>query len=170
MTRTILTIGAFVVATFSLFTATAQACISCNYTPEVVNTPVKKPMQAARPQQRKKATVARKSAPAKQRAAKDHKVAKTAASKVEPTPKKVITEKAETTETPAPAETNLAAETQDSSRLTGSSALMQSQLQAKQEEEQPASKDAAPAPAVEEKATCKKFFPAIGATLTVACD
>lgn len=57
MTRTVLAAAVAVIATATSFATSAEACISCEYVPEVVNTPVR-----GKPYQKKRIAVAAKPA------------------------------------------------------------------------------------------------------------
>jgi len=147
MTRTILSAATALFAAITVFASAAQACISCNYVPEVVNTPVyshgaphyakKRVYEAAKKQARpaKKQIVERESAL-----------------------KKVETAKAEPVEA-APAETE--AETENSTISTASV-----------DESETVAAEATPTeePKVSSNVGCKKFFPTVGMTLTVPCE
>lgn len=156
MTRITLAIATALFASTLLLTPAAQACISCNYTPEVVNTPhpnakrQQKRGQAAKKQQRvpaaAKSQAARKGQPAK--AAKKAPEPKAAIAKAEPVENEAGNSQAEATEA--------------GPRLTGSSALMQQSI--------PRQEEAAPVAAADAEAACKKFIPAVGATVSVPCD
>lgn len=162
MARSILALAAVIFASASLFTTGAEACISCNYTPEVVNTPnpnAAKRNKANRAQVKrqrnpgasKSKTVRKqpaKSQPAKMQAKAQQKQPPVSeAVKAEP----VITKEVATTETE---------KVETGPRLTGSSALMQHSIP-KQEE---------PVTAADAEGACKKFIPAVGATVSVACE
>jgi hypothetical protein len=144
MNRTILAIATALLSASTLLASAAQACISCEYTPEVVNTPVRG--QSAF--QKKRTYVAVKEIPA--RPAKK-KPAKVAVAKAEPAnslaPKKVETAKADAVQTKAeskPVETASLTEV----------------------EAAPAAEEQKVAGAL----TCKKFIPTAGMTVTVPCE
>lgn len=148
MNRTVLASAFAVIAASTLFGSAAEACISCNYVPEVVNTP--SPHDARRAQ-KKRVIVAqprREVAPAKQRIAK-----------ADPAPNKVETAKAvesapqkvETATAPAPAETER--------KRISTAALLESRGRQPEPEAQ-----------VAQDVGCKKFFATIGQTLTVPCE
>lgn len=139
MTRTFLAIATAVLAATTLCAPAAQACISCNYVPEVVHSPLKK-IYGARSFGRKRVVLANKergARPAQKRVAKADTVTKTV----------------ETAKT-RPVETQPESE----SRTISTASLL----------------DAEPTPAKETEVAsdvgCKKFFPAVGMTLTVPCE
>lgn len=164
MTRTFLATAAALIAATTLYTSAAQACLSCEYVPEVVRSSSTLPhtghYYAAEPYMKKE-----RSAPARrvvriESVAKKLNVAKAdKADKVERAEAKV--EKVEKQVAKAePAETTKAAESENSSISL-------------------ASNDVAPVKAAVAKATkevsakptdCKKFFASVGMTLTVPCE
>ena len=167
MTRSFLATAAALIAATTLYTSAAQACLSCEYVPEVVRSSSTLPhtghYYAAEPYMKKE-----RSAPARrvvriESVAKKLNVAKAdKADKVERAEAKVEkVEKAEKKVAKAePAETTKAAESENSSISL-------------------ASNDVAPAKATVAKATkevsakptdCKKFFASVGMTLTVPCE
>ncbi len=143
MTRTLLATATALFAAIT-FTSAAQACISCEYTPEVVNTPVyshsdgyyerkrvrtvKRVIRAAR-----KIIVESDSEP--------RKVEKAAS--IEPTP---VEQKAET----------------ENSTISTASVDKNEPVSIKEA--------AADEPKVSKNVGCKKFFPTVGMTLTVPCE
>jgi hypothetical protein len=144
MTRTVLTAAVALIATTTLFTSAAEACISCEYVPEVVNTPVRgKPVQKKRVIVAAKPVDVRPVRPAKKRPVKVEAVAK-----AEPAPKKVDTAKAEPVETQPEA----------GKRPVSTAALLETGPV-------PAEK-----PEVVADLGCKKYFPTIGTTLSVPCE
>lgn len=173
MTRITLTIAAAVMAASTMFTSSAEACISCEYVPEV--------LKAGQSKSRKQQVYASKPTP-KKRVAKAVPVRK-APKKIDiakaPAPKKVIqtakapeqakpveTAKTETpaTETAKTEETATAPETTSEPREKpiSTAALLEGRGNAASEEK--------PAATDEGATGCKKFFPAVGMTLTVPCE
>lgn len=160
MTKITLSIAAAAIAASTLFTSAAEACISCNYVPEVVTAgnkkAARKEVYAATPAPAPKKRIA-KIPPAR----KKYEVAKA------PAPKKIETAKAPETakpvETaqaePAATDTPLAA-TEPREKPISTSALIETRGSTPQEEPT----------AVADAQTCKKFFPAVGMTLTVPCE
>ncbi len=154
MNRTILTIAAAALSAGTLFGSAAQACISCEYVPEVVHTPVGGKSFAAKRVEKKRVYVAAKELPArpvkKQSIAKAEPVAK----KVDVAPKKLETAKA------APAETTTA----EPKPVSTATLLETGKTKA----------EPAPAPAETEKKVadlgCKKFIPTAGVTISVPCE
>ncbi len=141
MTRTILSIAIALAAVTALFASAAEACISCSYVPEVVNTP--SPSYGAKTYQKKRVHIA-----SKQRQARP---AKTRVARNEPAARKA--EKTVETAASAPVET----QPETASRPITTASL-----------------DEGTPPAEEPKAQanvgCKKFFPAVGMTVTVPCE
>jgi hypothetical protein len=148
VTRTILTLAVALFGASTLFGSAAEACISCEYVPEVVNTPTKQTYKAKRHQKKTLSVARSKAAPAKKRVGKSESVAK-------------VERPAKTEAAPA-AKTDVAkTETESTPRLTGSSALIQTSVP--------------PAPTVtavadDEGGACKKFFPTVGKALSVPCE
>lgn len=151
MTRTILALAAALVSATTLFATSAQACISCNYTPEVVNTPVRGKSYA-----QKRVYVATPAQPARRAksvtkpvmVAKPVEVAK---------PKTIETAANTTTEEPTASEPK---------RLSAATLLETGGTHAVETEPQKVA-------AAEVQATepvCSKFFPTIGKTMTVPCE
>ena len=164
MNRIFLAIATALLASATLFGTPAEACISCEYTPEVVNTPNpnargKQPRtHQAKQKQRSpaKSQAARKSQPAKTKQVKaaPARTAAPAVAKADPAPAAVEAAPEAQTETVEKVETG--------PRLTGSSALMQHSIPREEEPEPVAAADA--------QHLCKKFVPAIGSTVSVPCD
>jgi hypothetical protein len=152
MTRAInfttLALAAFAATTF--LASTAEACISCNYVPEVVNTP--SPYEGKRFQKTRiiAAQPQRATPPAMQRTAKS-----------DPAQRKVET--AQKTEAAKPIETAEATPLETDSRAPSASSLLESRGGASAETKVVQDK-------VAETVGCKKFFPTIGQTLTVPCE
>jgi hypothetical protein len=173
MTKITLSIAAAAIAAGTLFTSAAQACISCEYVPEVVHAGTKKPARkeiyAAKPQPTPKKRIAKMPSPkkyevakAKAPAPKKIEVAKApeAARPVE-TAKPVQTAQAE----PAAPETTTppaATPAEPREKPISTAALIDAGGASAQQDDTTATAEAAP--------TCKKFFPAVGMTLTVPCE
>lgn len=173
MTRTIIAIGTALLTATTFFASAAEACISCNYVPEVVHTPVKGSAAKRAPKQRtyvankeqaarpaKKRIAKAEPAPKKQFVAKAAPVKKQTVAKAEPVAKSEPVAKAE----PVAKETETAkapVETQSEERSAPISVASVLDNQGLPAEE----------PVVEEASVgCKKFFPAVGMTLTVPCE
>lgn len=150
MTRIHFTIGTALLAASMMFGGSAaQACISCNYVPEVVHTPVKgAPMKRAQKQRVAKEQVR----PAKKRISK---TAPVAVAKAEPVAKPA--EKKIETATAAPAETTTPTEPRETP-ISVASVLDKKGMPADETTE------------VAQDVGCKKFFPAVGMTLSVPCE
>ena len=150
VTRTILATATALVAATTLLTSAAEACISCEYVPEVVRSSSTLPHTGQYYAAPKKEYSA---APAKRRIVKS-----------EPVAKKLNTAKAAVTKTTEvakaePAETPTATESENSSISLASNEALETAPVA-----EPA-KEAAAKPT-----DCKKFFASVGMTLTVPCD
>jgi hypothetical protein len=147
MTRSILTLAAAVVSATAFFAPAAQACISCEYTPEVVNTPVYSHGDYYERRSRVRAVVkVRHIRPEREFVAIEREPRKVEA-KVEADP--VDT-------TPVALKVN----SENSSISTASV----------EKSEAPAvEKTASVEPKVSQSVGCKKFFPTVGMTLTVPC-
>jgi hypothetical protein len=146
--------GGIFLAVAMFFGSTAEACISCNYTPEVVNTPV--PGQAKRPAKSRAAVG--KAQPTQKRVVKTRPPAEPA-----DTPKEAEAPKAAETPTETAKETTTETapvESQDDTAASGSATAALNGHEAARTEEPP------PPGAV----GCKKFSAAIGATITVPCE
>jgi hypothetical protein len=144
MTRTFIATATAVFGAITLFASAAQACISCEYTPEVVNTPVYShgDYYHARARVRVRAVVkVPRIRPSKEVA------------EIERAPKKVESAKAEPVELDVKAENSSISTTSVDKKETA---------------------EAKPAPVKEAEASasvgCKKFFPSVGMTLTVPCE
>jgi len=155
-------IAAAMLALAMVFGSPAEACISCNYVPEVTKTPVHPQVQ--RPQKNKAANQGQANRPAKKRVAKRPPPAKEVETKQEA--------KSDTApaadETAAPEEATAAAAAADPvdpenrPTSTGSTALARTQALGGNEPEVEAAAD--------EKAMCQKFSAAAGGTVTVPCE
>jgi hypothetical protein len=143
MTRTFSTFALAALAATTFLASSAEACISCNYVPEVVNTP--SPYDTKRFQKKREAAAQpqRATAPAKQR------IAETA-------PKKV--EAAKKTEAAKPIETAEATPLETEGRSVSTASLIENRGRPAEETK------------VAQDVGCKKFFPTIGQTLTVPCE
>ncbi len=150
MTRTIPAIAAALFAAATLFASAAQACISCEYVPPVVNTPVYS-HSTVYYHKRRVHTATRRVI----RAARKLIVESDSA------PRKVETAKITPTEETAKADpVELNVESENSSISTASI-------------DKSESAEAKATPAVTKVSTnvgCKKFFPTVGMTLTVPCE
>ena len=140
MNRTILTIATTLLAGATLMTSGADACISCNYRPQVADTPVSG--QSYRAKQRTYVAVAPK--PAKKRIAKNLPPPKKQAA-----PKRVAIAKA----TPAAAKT--ATETAPANKVV--------------EAVTPAADDTSAETKVADLG-CSKFIATVGTTVAVPCE
>jgi len=155
MNRTILAIATALLSASTLFASAAQACISCEYVPEVTRTHERS--HAAKSFQKKRAIVAAREIPAR---ASKKRPAKIATAKAEPVakklePKKIDTAKADPVETP-----KVESKPIETATLT--------------EAEAPTADAEAPAATEEPQAagpvTCKKFIATAGVTITVPCE
>ncbi len=147
MTRTKLAVATAFLAVAGLFGSPAEACISCNYTPEVVNTPVGKP-----PKAKKVAKPERTTPPAKKHIAKKPPPAAPAeAAKGDSAPKDVATGSAKANE-PAAAGVETAAAPSSGSATAALAA------------------QGAREPKPEAPVGCKKFSATAGTTVEVPCE
>jgi hypothetical protein len=143
MTRTLLATAAALFGTAMLFASAAEACVSCEYTPEVVNTPVYGYAHGETHYHKKRVYTAVKRAVRRVRDIADS----------EPEAKPVETAKT------APVDLDVKSE-----NSTISTASVD-------KSETVASKDApTDEPKVSKAIGCKKFFPTVGMTLTVPCE
>jgi hypothetical protein len=159
MNRTSLAIATALLSATTLFASSAQACISCNYVPEVVNTP--HPAHA----KKKRLIVAKEQAarPAKKRIAKPE-TAKVASVAKKAEPKKVETAAAEPVQTPAVTEAPATTEAPVERPVSASTLLQGGGAE-------PADKPAEETKVAEvEPVGCKRFIPTAGVTITVPCE
>lgn len=145
MTRTILAAAAALFAAAVIFVPAAEACISCNYTPEVVHSPAKP--QAKRPPKARDAT-ADKARPAKKRIAKTPPPA-------QPAP----TEEAEAPKAAEPTQETVHVDTPAEVAPSGSATAALNQQAARAAEPEP-----------EAEVGCKRYSAQAGTTVTVPCD
>lgn len=157
MARKFLVLAAALVATSTLLAPAAQACISCEYVPEVTRTPVKGQKAAARASRKhvRVAATPRQAGRSKQRLAKAP-VQKVPAQKIEAR-KAPVQKVAEAKAAPAHVEP-VAAE----NKPISTAALLETKgvQGASNEETEVAGADVG----------CKKFFPTVGKTMTVPCE
>lgn len=145
MTRTVLAAATALFAALTLLIPAAEACISCNYTPEVVHSPAKP--QAKRAPKARDATADR-ARPAKKRIAKTPRPAQPP-----PTEEAEAPEAAESTQETVQVDTQ--AEVAPSSSATA--ALNQQGVRAAE-------------PEPEAEVGCKRYSAQAGTTVTVPCD
>lgn len=161
MTRLTLSIATALIAASAFFSPAAQACISCEYVPEVLKAGEKK---HARKQQ---LYVARPAPTPRKRIAKSPPARKSIEVAKAPAPKKIQTVKAPA---PAPAQPVEAAKAEPAapegtaqeptSKPVSTASLIEAGGAGNTEEPQ----------AADNATSCKKFFPAVGMTLTVPCE
>ncbi|MCC7252310.1 hypothetical protein [Hyphomicrobium sp.] len=150
MTRTILSLATALFAATAL-TSAAEACISCEYVPEVVH---------SKPAGTKTYTKKRIHAAGKERAAPSKRVVKTQTVKKVDTTKKVETaKKAEPAAKVETVETAPAAETTSERGRVSTATLLEMGGRAQTEE-----------PEATTDAGCTKFFPATGQVMQVPCE
>ena len=149
MARNILALGTAFFVAASVFGSAAQACISCNYVPEVVNTPVRG--QAALGASKKQRAYAANAK--KERAARKP---TTQIAKAAPVSKSTVAAKV-TKEAAGPAPV----ETLKDVPVSVASVIERKEL---------ALNDVKEEAAAVADVGCKKFFPAVGMTLTVPCE
>lgn len=152
MTRTLLAIAAALVAATTFITSDAKACISCEYVPPVVNTPVYSHGAKVYKRSRTRAAV------------KVHRERRAKKQIVETKRKArpVATAKAaEPVEAVEPAKVEAKVESENSAISTASIDKSETaELEPVKADEPKASKNVG----------CKKFFPTVGMTLTVPCE
>ena len=151
MTRTFLAIAAAIVAAATFLTSDAKACISCEYTPPVVNTPVYSHGAKAYSKKRVYRAAKKKSRRAKRQ------IVKSKAQKA----RKVETAKAVEPKAVEPKVVETEVESENSTISTAS--IDKSETA---EVKQTPAKE----PKVIKNVGCKKFFPTVGMTLTVPCE
>lgn len=167
MNRSLLAIATALVAAPALFASAAQACISCEYTPEVVRGSQTSDAPAYRARERVYAV--ERSAPVK-RVIRSESVAKS-----EPVAKKVDTAEAAPVKTDAKSENSSIASTAE---VASAEPVKIDSKPARNENSsisQASAKTSAPEKvAVAEPAAkptdCKKFFATVGLTLSVPCE
>lgn len=160
MTRSVLAIAIAIFTGAMLFASAAEACISCNYVPEVVNTPVSpspkaKPNRVAKP---KRAPVkeyvgrpAQKRVAKRPPAAKDVKEAKTPDATTETAPEaQPEADAGKTTPVERQADTDAAIDTSTAALADPDASTAQ--------------------PKANEPHTCKKFSATVGTVVTVPCE
>jgi len=157
VTRTILAIATALLAAPTLLASAAEACISCEYVPEVVRS-------SSTSHEAKPYTKVRVYTEAKERRTRP---AKESIAKSETIAKKVETAKA------APIETQ--AENENSTISTATAAPIKTQTVNENSTISTAALvDGEETPAEETKVSknvgCKKFFPSVGMTLSVPCE
>jgi len=152
MTRTLLAIAMALFAATTLFAPGAEACISCEYVPPVVNTPVKS-YGAAHYRKRPTHTAAKKRRIRKA----ERRIVEREIRAVERAAADAI---AETTAATKPAVS------------TNSSIAVAKAVVGEDEGAEPVKSTAHTArkPEASLKVDCKKFFPSVGMTLTVPCE
>jgi len=165
MTRTLLALAVAAFAAMSAFATTAQACISCEYVPPVVNTPVK-PFHAKKYTKKRhySATKSRRS----RKTLEAHKARKAKAKKsiAKTTPAPAPKKKVETAEK---APVNLDAANENSSISTAAvndTAAVNNTGSIEDAKSEPRTEEAKADSAV----GCKKFFASVGMTLSVPCQ
>jgi hypothetical protein len=152
--RTNLAVTTALIAVATLFGSPAGACISCSYTPEVVNTPAP---GAKAPKAKKVAKPQRTSPPAKKQIAKKPPTTEPAeTAKAEDATKDVASKDAGSKDVATGTEAASAeVDTAANPSSSGTSAL---------------ARRGAVEPTPEAAVGCKKFSATLGATVTVPCD
>lgn len=153
MTRTIFAIAMALITATTFFSPAAKACISCEYVPPVVNTPVYSHTQTYT--KRKSYTAV------KQRRAKKH-IATTPKAEKPERSKTAVAKPVQKPQVETASISNDEPETENSSIATAAVDIVEPKTEAKAK------------PAQDEQAsnatTCKKFFASVGMTLTVPCQ
>lgn len=155
MTRTVLSIATSLFTAAMLFAPAAQACISCEYVPEVLHAGSKS--HAAKRVEKKRVVAVSKDVsarPAKKRIAKAEPVARKA-------PKKINEAKAAPTPVTAEPQDTTSTSVADTAQPTGSETMAA---------ETTATTSTTPADSQVAHLGCTKFIPAVGVTVAVACE
>jgi hypothetical protein len=199
VTRTVPAIAAVLVAAAALFGSVARACVSCEYSPEVVGTPSKP--QGTKPQAKEHPRVKERShtvdkvrrpaensvvkrAPAVEPAAKDVETAKSTGTETKEESGKPAsstatsalieaqTRKDSSTGVATPAATPAEVPTQSETAATSTAivAAPQAPVEAKVEAAKTEAPKAEETKPENKEAGCKKFFPAVELTLMVPCE
>jgi hypothetical protein len=151
MTRTLPALAAALFAATTFLAPAAQACISCNYTPEVVNTPVYSHGAKVYAKKRVYTAAKKQAAPAKRQVVE-----------IERKARKVETAKADPIEA---APVALDVESENSTISTASVEKAETVAAA-----EPPAKEPKTIGKAAGNVGCKKFFPTVGMTLTVPCE
>jgi hypothetical protein len=151
MTRTLLAMALAAFAAMSAFTSSAQACISCEYVPPVVNTPVK-------PYHAKTYTKKRHYQATKPRRTKKHIVKRKAPKQVDTAKTSEPTKKTKTAKT-APVKLDAVNEnsTISTAAVDDTGSIEPTETRTEEAKADPA-------------VGCKKFFASVGMTLSVPCE
>ena len=152
MTRTVLAIATALVVAVTLSTSAANACISCEYVPEVVRSSSTLPHTGHYYSAKPYASNKEHAAPAKRRVVKSEPVAKKRILKSEPAAKMVETA----------ATTPVKAESENENSTISTAAVDLS--------ENTGANEAPIEAASDRNVGCKKYFPTVGMTLTVPCE
>lgn len=152
MTRTLLAVAACLLVFLCLHAPAAQACVSCEYTPEVVHSPVKGAAGKTFKRERtyRKAAEQRKARPTKKQVVRKS-----------PAPAAKPDEAAAQTEETATKTENSTKTVDGQDELAASTAALDAKDSAASE---PAASDAS------KEVGCKRFSPTAGTTVTVPCE
>jgi len=167
MTRSILAIAAAVFAA-TAFASGAQACISCEYTPPVVNTPVYSHGAAHYKRSRSHSNVAARRAAKLRRLEAQARAEARALARAEARAEAKAEAKAEAqakAKAKAEIETAKSAPVEVDSENSTISTASVGKSDTEKVELAPADE-----PKVSKAVSCKKFFPTVGMTLTVPCE
>ena len=159
MTRTVLATAAALIAAGTLFTSAAEACISCEYVPEVVRSSSTLPHTGHYYAADSYTKKSRSAVEARKRIVKAEPVAKVNIAKAD---------KVERTETKAEkkvAKADAAETTKDVDSESSSISLASNDVAAVKDTVAKVTKEIAAKPT-----DCKKFFASVGMTLTVPCE
>lgn len=181
MTRTILAIATAPLAAMTLFASAAEACISCEYVPEVVRNSSTSHESTTHARSRAyKAVEERRARTSKKRYVKTDGGAEKAAKaeKAEKATKKVETAKAAPVEAQTEHSSMAGSDTKkvESATTTPDNSGQQTEnstistATAGKSETAAAKQDAGEEPQVSTNVGCKKFFPTVGMTLSVPCE
>ena len=165
MTRSILAIAAALVAAPALFASSAQACISCEYTPEVVRS---SQTSDSAHYVRERVYAVERSAPAKKRIVKSEPVAETVdTAEVAPIKKDAQNENSSISSVAEVAATE-PAKVEPKTAKSENSSISVASTEVAPTEKASAAKTTKEAAA--KSVDCKKFFPSVGLTLSVPCE
>lgn len=179
MTRTAIAIATAAIAAATLFTSAAQACISCEYTPEVARSSSSGGGEARSYSRRSySATIERRERTSKRRTAdreraKSVKSAKSEKSD-EPRSKRSVASTEKRVEPTTSAETKTTEKKVETAAafpaVNENSTITTATLQPASDTPSSSKPVTADATTVKAEVGCKKFFPTVGLTLSVPCE
>jgi transposase-like protein len=173
VTRKFLALAAALLAAPALFASAAEACISCEYTPEVVKGSQTSDAPAYRAHSYERTYVERDRAPAKKRIVRSEPVVKQQVdtAEAEPVAKRA---KSENSSVASVAVTPVTEQAKVETKVDAKTARTEnSSISVASTDEAAPAKTPVAATTKEASAKpidCKKFFPSVGLTLTVPCE